>query len=297
MQTDHRIRGHVAAAFTILVWSTTYVSTKVLLQDFSPAEILFFRFILAYLLLFLLSPRPLRPGSWREEMPFAAAGLCGVTLYFLFQNIGLTYTLASNAGLLVSVAALSTADLAFITGSRGILHRWFILGFFVSISGVFLISFNGSFILELNPLGDLFILLGALSWAFYSNILALLSKSGYTLIQRTRKIFFYGILLMLPALLLLDFKPDLSAFAQVENLANMLFLGLGASAFCFLTWSYAVSAIGSVKSTTYLYFSPVITIVFSFIMLREPITWASATGTVLIIAGLVLAEHKRGRRP
>lgn len=38
--------GHLAALFTILVWGTTFISTKVLLADFQPVEILFFRFVL-----------------------------------------------------------------------------------------------------------------------------------------------------------------------------------------------------------------------------------------------------------
>ena len=41
--------GHLAALFTILVWGTTFISTKVLLADFQPVEILFFRFVLGLL--------------------------------------------------------------------------------------------------------------------------------------------------------------------------------------------------------------------------------------------------------
>lgn len=37
--------GHITALFTILVWGTTFVSTKILLVDFTPIEILFIRFV------------------------------------------------------------------------------------------------------------------------------------------------------------------------------------------------------------------------------------------------------------
>ena len=38
--------GHLAALLTIFIWGTTFISTKILLTDFKPIEILFFRFLL-----------------------------------------------------------------------------------------------------------------------------------------------------------------------------------------------------------------------------------------------------------
>ena len=259
-------------------------------------EILFFRFIIAYIMLFLLSPHPIVPKLNRKELLYAAAGLCGITIYFLFQNIGLTYTLASNAGVLTSVAPMFTAIIAhFILPDEG-LHKRFVVGFLLAISGVSLISFNGSFVLELNPLGDLLFILAALAWAFYCNILTIIDAQDLSLIQRTRKVFFYGILFMLPALILTDFNWDLIRFKDPLNLLNTLFLGLGASGVCFLTWNYAVGILGSVKTSVYIYLMPIVTIIFSALILHEPITWISLTGTALILIGLVISEKKQERQ-
>ena len=52
--------GHLSALITILIWGTTFISTKVLLSDFQPVEILFFRFIIGLLALFLIYPRRLK---------------------------------------------------------------------------------------------------------------------------------------------------------------------------------------------------------------------------------------------
>lgn len=284
--------GHLAAFFTIIVWSTTYISTKVLLKDFTPLEILFFRCTFAYILLYILSPKPLIPKRDKEELLFAGAGLCGITLYFMCQNTGLTYTLASNAGVLVSVAPMFTAIIAHIMGKGSGISRSFVLGFFVAVIGAALISFNGSFILKLNPLGDILIMTGALSWAVYSNLISIAGNSGYSLIQKTRKVFFYGLLFMLPAMAVSDFRLDLYRLAVPENLFNILFLGLGASAVCFITWNFTLNVLGPVKTNAYIYLSPVITIAFSAIILDEPVTVYSAIGTVLILAGLVASEYK-----
>ncbi len=49
-------KGHLAAFFTVFLWGTTFISTKVLLIDFLPVEILFVRFCMGWFILFLLSP-------------------------------------------------------------------------------------------------------------------------------------------------------------------------------------------------------------------------------------------------
>lgn len=295
MDKNITLKGHIAAGISTLIWGVTFINTKVLLLEFSPMEILFFRFFMAYAMLFLLSPKPVMPRWDKRERLYMAAGLSGVVLYFLFQNIGLTYTLAANAGVLVSVAPMFTAIVSrFLIGGEG-LHKRFVAGFLLAITGIFLVSFNGSFVLKLNPLGDILIILGALAWAFYSNILVLISREGesFPLLLHIRKTFFYGLLFMLPVLAMTDFHWELARFSDPVNLFNMLFLGLGASGLCFLTWNFAVSILGPVKTSIYIYLVPIINLVFAALLLREPISWISLAGTALILLGLFTSESKK----
>lgn len=105
---NERIKGHMLACMTILIWGTTFISTKVLLRDFTPLQILFTRFMIGYLALWAVAPRLTRVKEKKEELYFLAAGLCGVTLYFLMENIALTYTQASNVGIIVAVSPFFT---------------------------------------------------------------------------------------------------------------------------------------------------------------------------------------------
>lgn len=284
--------GHLAALFTVVVWGTTFISTKVLLSDFKPVEILFFRFVMGLIALFCLYPHRLKGTSRKEELSFAAAGLCGICLYYLLENIALTYTLTSNASVIISVAPFFTALIACFILKTGEKPSWqFFLGFVVAMAGIILISFNGVK-LEVNPFGDFLSLLAALVWACYSNLTKKIATFGYNLVQTTRRIFTYGIIFMLPVMLLSDFNWDLTRFANPVYLLNIIFLGLGASAICFLTWNFAVGVLGAVTTTIYIYLMPVVTIITSVIVLDEPVTVMSATGTVLTIAGLVISQQK-----
>jgi len=283
--------GHLASLLTICIWGTTFVSTKILLVDFRPVEILFFRFVMGLIALLLVYPHRLRGTDRSQELTFAAAGLCGVCLYYLLENIALTYTMASNVGVIIAVSPFFTALMSHLLLKEEKPKVNFFIGFAVAMAGICLISFNGSR-LELNPAGDLLALLAAFTWAFYSVLTKKISGYGYHTILTTRRIFFYGILFMIPALFLFDFELGLERFADPGYLFNIIFLGLGASALCFVTWNYGVKVLGAVKTSIYLYMVPVITVVTSVLILHEKITALAAVGTILTLAGLFLSESR-----
>ena len=287
------IHGHIAAFLTILIWGTTFISTKVLLISFKPVEILFIRFMIGYFALWCVCPRRLKVRMRKQEWYFAAAGLCGVTLYYLFENIALTYTLASNVGVIISIAPFFTVIFSclFLHDRRPNIR--FFAGFLIALAGIFLISFGGEKNLQLNPVGDLLAVIAAMFWAAFSTITKKISGCGYNTIQTTRRTFFYGLIFMVPALLLMDFHMELQQFASLKNLLNLLFLGFGASALCFVTWNLAVKILGSVKTSVYIYMVPVITAVTSALILHEKLTRTIISGIVLTLIGLFLSEDRK----
>jgi len=285
-------KGHISAIITIFIWGTAFISTRVLLADFMPIEIIFYRFGIGLFVLMLAYPHRLKVKSKKEELMFAAAGLCGVSLYFLFENIALMYTATSNVGVIISVSPFFTALLAtwLLDGEKPKAN--FFIGFITAIAGIFLISFNGVAVLELNPIGDILAVLAAVVWAVYSILLRKISQFGYNTIQTTRRIFCYGLFILIPALFLFPFEFGLERFARPTNIFNILFLGLGASALCFVTWNFSVRVLGAIKTSIYIYLVPVITVVTSVIVLNERITWMSALGTILTLAGLFVSREQ-----
>ena len=288
--------GHLSALVTILIWGTTFISTKVLLVAFQPVEILFIRFVLGLIALIVVCPHRLKGTTPRQELTFAAAGLCGVCLYYLLENIALTYTMASNVGVIISVSPCFTALLThFLMRGEDRLRPTFFAGFAVAMAGICLISFNGS-ALALDLRGDLLALLAAFVWACYALLTRKISALGHPTVLTTRRTFFYGLVFMLPVLALSGARPDLACLLDPVDLGNLLFLGLGASALCFVTWNFAVKELGAVKTSVYIYLVPVITVAASVAILDEPFTWMTGVGTALTLMGLFLSEGKFQRR-
>jgi drug/metabolite transporter (DMT)-like permease len=292
MDRKKEMNGHLYAIVTILVWGTTFISTKLLLESIRPIEILFLRFAIGLIVLCLVFPHRLIIKERKQEFYFAAAGLCGITLYYLLENIALTYTLASNVGVIISIAPFFTAIFAhlFLDGEQ--LKPKFFVGFAVALTGVVLISYNGYDSLKLNPLGDVLAILAAIVWAAYSVLTKKISSFRHNTVQTTRRIFFYGLIFMIPALFIFDYNPNIPKLIEPINLMNILFLGLCASALCFVTWNSAVRILGAVKTSIYIYMVPVITVVTSIIILKEKVTGIAFVGIILTLAGLYLSEKR-----
>lgn len=285
-------KGHLAAFITILIWGTTFISTKVLLQNFEPIEILFIRFAMGFIILFIACPKILRVKDKKQELVFVLAGLCGVCLYYLLENIALTYTLAANVGVIVTVAPFFTAIISHLIARDEKLKSNFFIGFLIAMLGICLISFTSLNSVKINPLGDILALIAAIVWAVYSILTKKIGQFGYNVLQSTRRVFFYGLIFMIPALFIFGFNVDADEILKVTNLLNLLYLGIGASALCFVTWNVAVRILGAVKTSVYIYMVPVITVVTSAMILQERITVMSAIGTILTLLGLFISEYK-----
>ena len=293
---NEQIKGHMLACMTILIWGTTFISTKVLLRDFTPLQILFTRFIIGYLALWAVAPRLTRVKEKKEELYFLAAGLCGVTLYFLMENIALTYTQASNVGIIVAVSPFFTMFFGIWLLKQKRPGVRFFIGFLIAMTGILCISLEGSQNLALNPKGDLLALGAAIVWALYSTITKKISSFGYTTIPMTRRIFFYGLLCMLPVIMLSGMElPKVEQLTGL-NFANILFLGLGASAMCFVSWNSAVRILGTVQTSVYIYAVPVVTTLASVWILKETVTIVGVLGIVMIVLGLLLSQNRKGER-
>lgn len=287
---NEEITGNFIALLTVMLWGVTFVSTKILLDTFTPAEILVLRFSLGFVALCFIPTPHIPLTSVKREALFALAGLTGVTLYFLFENIALVYTYVSNVGVIVSTAPFFTAILAWLCLRTQKPRPNYYLGFILAMVGIILISSPGA-VMQFSFLGDSLALLAAISWAIYSIITRVLSTYGYNSLSITRRVFFYGLLFMLPLVFRNDFQISFHEFSTPINMINLLFLGLGASAMCFVTWTFAVKSLGAAKASLYIYLVPVITILSSSFILNEKIDVYTIVGAALTILGLIISEH------
>ena len=294
--SERRVLYHAVAFLVVAIWGSTFVFTKLLLLGgFSPAQIFTLRFIIAYamLLVFCLW-RGIRwlCDSWKDELLMLGLGISGGSLYFLAENEAMNHTTTTNTSLIVCLCPLFASLLIGLFYKSQRLNCTQIIGTIIAATGLVVVVMNGHFVLHLSPLGDTLAFIACLCWAVYS-LLMIPANAKYDTIFVTRKVFFYGLLSMIPYFI---FFPGLNVqklFEQPALLWNLLFLGCVASTFCFLTWNWVMKKLGAIIVTNYVYFNPVTTILFAWLLLSEPITGYFIFGTVLILVGMYLSDkHK-----
>ncbi|MBR5659979.1 MAG: EamA family transporter [Bacteroidales bacterium] len=299
---------HLLALAVVAVWGVTFVCTKTLIgAGMHPAAIFFIRFSLAYAGIWLLTligkdKTRLFSDNWKDELMFLFLGVSGGSFYFLTENTALAYTQAANVAFLVCVAPVFTA-LFTLLGKRFLKGRFadglenvrvgfpLVAGTLLALVGMAMVLFDGSR-LEFSLAGDLLSIGAALCWALYSMFMGQMTND-YGAVFATRKVFFYGLLTIIPFLggIGESFSPEI--LGQPVVYLNLLFLGLIASLACFIVWNIVMSKLGNVTSTNYVYLNPVFTLITAVIILGERLTPMSLIGSAAILAGVILA----GQRP
>lgn len=287
---------HIVAFLTVAVWGTTFVWTKLLIiNGLSPAQIFTLRFIIAYVLLTGFSlwrgRHKWMSDNWRDELTMMALGLTGGSMYFLTENESLRFTTATNTSLIVCSCPLFAMLIIAMFYKSERFSRRQAFGSLVALAGMAAVVLNGHFVLHLSPLGDTLALSACLCWALYTLLMKPV-MGRYPAMFITRKVFFYGILTILPYYIFVPDMPSWDVLVKPEVAVNLLFLGSVASMLCYLTWSWCMKGLGAVVCTNWVYVNPITTIIAAWLILGEQITVYFLIGSALIIAGMYLSSKK-----
>lgn len=283
---------HLLALTVACFWGSTFVASKVLLNaGLTPAEIMCLRFVLAWVLMLPFCHKKLITNL-RDELLMVVLGLTGGSLYFLAENTAVQISSAtSTVALLVCTTPIVTALMNRAIHHDEHLSSRFLLGSMVALVGVSLVVFNGVFVLDDDPLVIILSIGASVMWGIYSLVIRHVERR-YSSAVITRKVFFWGILTMLPTCLIEDNNFGTELFTPTV-IGTLLFLGLVASLGCFLLWNVVLRRIGIIAAGNYLYFNPVTSLIVAYFVLSERITWLAILGCVLTIAGVYLCNRKQ----
>ncbi len=283
---------HLVAFATVAIWGCTFVSTKVLmLNGLSPAQIFTLRFLIAYVMMLAVYHSRLWADSWRDEFKMMLLGISGGSLYFLSENEAMNFTSTTNTSLIVcSCPLFATLLVRLVYRSTTRISMMQLGGSLLAFAGMVIVVLNGRFVLHLSPLGDALAFTACLSWSVYSLLMKWVSaKYGAAFI--TRKVFFYGVLTILPYYIFYPTLPTAAVLTKPVVVGNLAFLGCLASMICFLTWNWCISKLGAVKATNWVYFNPITTMIFASWVLGEKITPYFLAGATCILLGMFVADR------
>ena len=279
-------------AFVSLVWAGSFVAVKITVEEISPVDLGFLRFLVAtpfMVLILLLSKRKIQ-FSLKKIFNLSILGLTGVTLLYVFQFIGIEYTTASTSAVLINtnVVFIVILSAAFLKENFSLKK---LVGITLSFLGVIIVVFaqmtNERIVFSnIFLIGCLLIVLSALCWAIYS-IVGKSLLDEYDPFTVTTYAFVLGTIFFLPLVL-----PDITNVIQtisVNGWMVILYLALICSVFGYVAWYYALSKSEAGKAAVFLNLIPLFTIVISFFTGEKP-TFLFLIGAILIIYGVYLTQ-------
>lgn len=273
---------------TVFFWGTSFIFVKVGLEEIPPVTLALLRFAIAVPILFLLMRRSGVPLVGDNEWgPLLFLGLTGITLYHLFQNVGMGYTSASESSVIIASNPVFIALFSrILLGEK--LSKVKATGILIAFSGVVLVVLRDGIAFERSSfLGDLICLGSVFSWVAYSLYTKkrLLRSSA---IEITAYSSLFGMMFLAPVALATE-----GIVIPVSPLSwlSLIMLGVFSSAVGYLLWNRALSDIAASEAGSYLFLIPVIASVFAFVFLGERLDGLFFAGSALVILGLVLSTR------
>ncbi len=288
----HRRTLAIAALLAVvLIWSSTFVATKLLFGQIGPLALASLRFLVATAILVPLA-------DWRAAGPLpwgrlALLGLTGVTAYFVCQNVGLVYTSASAASLILACIPALVAGVAALL-FRESLNRQRLAGVLASMAGVAAIVLAG----KPEPsapaplLGDALLLGSALAWTAYTVLGKGLERLPFQVTSAASVGF--GALFLLPPAGIEVASTGLPTLTP-DGWLGVVFLGAGASAAAYYLWAYALRTLDATEATVYLNLIPLVGVALAVATLGESVGPLEVVAGVLIVAGVTFASRAPAR--
>jgi drug/metabolite transporter (DMT)-like permease len=280
----------VLLAVANVVYATSYVVTRLVLDDVPPTILALLRLVIGAAVLVPLGRRadaatPTRAQGarvfWMGALGFAAA--------FALSHWGIARSSATNAALLIVVEPLTLVALGpLLLGER--LTRREAAGAAVAVVGAVLVVLNGvpGVTLELLPRwrGDLLLVLSGVGYASYSLLgRTVLTDSNAAAI--TARSIVWGAVVMAP-LAALEWAAGARPVATPSAIAGTLYLAFVITAGAYLVWNWALARVEAARAAPFLTIQPVVGALLGVAILGDPFTIFTAAGGVLIVAGLLV---------
>lgn len=277
--------------FTVVVWGSTFVATKILLGYLNPIELLGLRMLIGVPILgAVIVIKKIRFDFTRKEYISLAIASAIITFHFLIQITGLKYTTATNTGWIISITPLILAVISYLFLKEKI-GRGTVIGIGVATFGVLMLFSKGDFgSLEwLTSIGDWLILISAHTWAIYTAVIRTVSRSKNPLAVTVAVLLPTFVLTV--GYLIIHNQWRVYASLPLDSTIALLFLAVLGTALAHWFWQEGVAKIGAAKAGIFLYLEPLSSTALGVAYLGESFGIFTAIGGLMVLAGVYLAER------
>jgi len=283
----------LGALLAVGFWGVSFVATRAVVAEISPATVIFARSGLGGLLLvsiLALRREPVLPPRDAVGM-LALMGFVGVAFHGVLQAVALRLTTAVDAGWLVALIPVWSAILAAVLLRERLRPRR-VAGLAIGFAGAALVVTRGdpgaARLALPSTQGDLLLLASTLNWAVYTVL-------GHGTIRRlgptraTAGAMLLGWLMLAPSFVATAGWSELARLSA-GGWSALLFLGVACSGLGYLFWYGALERIEATRVAALLYLEPLVTLAAAMLLLGEHVGLATAVGGLVVMGGVALVQ-------
>ena len=299
MKQDN-LKAHVALFLVNVLYGAGHLLAKGVMPQFlSPPVFIFLRVSGAVLFFWVLSLFIKKIKITRADLPrFLACGLFGVALNQMFFFHGLNLSSSINSGIIMSMNPIMVAVLSFfLLKERPSYQRS--IGVLIGAIGAILLTLKGSVQAGESTLGDIFPFINAISYAFYLVLVKPLMLK-YAPITVITWVFTFGLLFicLYPPTIQELVQTSFSGFPNAIYI-KIAYIILGVTFLTYLLTIYGLKFLSATVSSSYIYFQPVLVILFAFLFsyigwsedYTDTITLQKLVYMLLIFVGVYLTSR------
>jgi len=274
----------------MIFWGISFIWFKVANKTFQPITIVFLRLLFSVILLtsYLFISKgfmKIRKGDFKL---FLTLAVFEPFFYFIGESYGLTYVSATVCSVMISIIPVFATIGAWLI-FREKLKMINYAGIIISFAGVLVFLLNKEGSISYNLTGLALLLFAVVSATGYNLTLSrLVGKYSPGYIVNVQNII--GAILFLPVFIILDFKTFIHQSYAPVTFLPVIALAAFASCSAFILFAYSVSKIGILKANVFTNFIPLVTALFSFILMGDKLTFQNIVGMIVVIAGILMAQ-------
>ena len=288
--------GYLFSTIAVALWAFNFIIAVIANNKISAIELSFYRWLVALIILIpwiikLIPKIDIVISNWKY---IVIPAVFGVSIFNTALYMAAHYTSSFNLSLIgISAPILVIIINRFVFRVHYSKALW--VGVLTATVGVLMLISKGDLyaLIGLNfSMGDLLMLISALSWGIYTVTLEHKQPTIFSQIEYLSLIVVFGLLLLIPAFYWQVSSHGYSRYSSEVGLM-VLYLGVFPSVVSFYSWNKSIEIIGATRTGATYYLIPIFVFIYSSLLLEEEITYVALLSFVLIFSGLLTIHFTR----
>jgi drug/metabolite transporter (DMT)-like permease len=287
---NRKLIGALSGLIAASMWGGLYVVSDAVLDVVPPATLVLIRYLIALPVLIIAFHLMRDRGIERRDLKLVVVtSFVGFGISLLAQFAGTKLSTAAAGALITSATPAFIIIFAWLILLEAAgLRQW--LGLGLATVGVLIVSVLSNQTASVEAadplLGNLFLILAAVTWALYS-VLAKKLTAKYSSLTITLLVTAIGIPIVLPVAAI-ELQTQSIGVLTPGVIAGILYLGIGSTAIAFFLWNKSFELLDAASASLFFFAQPIVGVLLSAIFRGQQLDATFFIGGALILIGALL---------